>query len=346
MHTNTIEELRKLSDKAILLKEEDFLPKLDEKGTERELIEPFIEALGYKLGLLAGEVEPQPKDPLATTTVKCDYAIKKDGARIVLIEAKRAKVLLGAPDQLSAYFRQVNSSGVWLGIFTNGTEYRFYSGYIKENIKRMDSEPFLTLNLLEFDPAIAETVSTFAKGQFDPDEVRKLAKKRKFETAIHDALREELEEPSEELFQLLINKVGAEDEELERLRPLVKEVANQILNRPSTSSSDPSRQSSPGDNKLGIPIQFIDGGQIYKASLIQGGKVQLDDGFPQNPSGACRKLGRRTSYNGWNEWKYDDQQAGRKLPIDQLRELKDDEQIRRTGMSIGWIPKQNPRQYY
>ena len=338
---NTVEELRRLSDKAILLKEKGLLSTLKERATERELVEPFIEALGYKLGLLAGEVERQPSMPFATSAVKCDYAIKKDDERIVLIEAKKASVPLGAPNQLSDYFRQVKSSGVWLGIFTNGTEYRFYSGYIQENIKRMDSEPFLVLNLFKFDAAIAETVSKFAKDQFNPNKVRELAQEEKFkrewEPKIIDALHKELEEPSEKFFQLFRNKLDAEDEELERLRPLVKEVANQILNLPPPPPPPP-----PG--KSGIPIRFIDGRQIYEASLIQGGRVRLDDGIPYNPSGACIKLGRRPTYNGWIEWKYYDKQAKGELFIDNLREREDDDQIRRTGISIGWIPRQGPRQ--
>ena len=342
---NTVEELRELSEKACRLKEKDMLSTLKEKDTERELVEPFIEALGYKFGLLEGEVERQPNPVFARTTVKCDYAIKKDGARIVLIEVKRANDSLGARNQISDYF---GKSEVWLGIYTNGTEYRFYSGYIEKNIKQMDEEPFLTLNLLEFDEAIAEMISTFAKDQFNPDEVRELAQKRKFEqkyeTAIHNALCKELKEPSEELCKLLINKIDAEDEELERLKPLVKKVANQILNRSSTSSGGTSRREP--ITVSGIPIRFIDGGQIYKASLMQGGRVRLDDGSIHSVSGACKELGRRPTYSGWIEWKYYDKQAGRELLIDQLRGLKDDEQIQRTGMSIGWIPKQNPRQYY
>lgn len=231
----TIEKLSKLSEKACRLEEKGLLSTLIEKDTERELVEPFIEALGYDLGLLAEEVERQPNPVYATTKVKCDYAIKKDGGRIVLIEVKRANVSLGATDQLSDYF---GASDVWLVIFTNGTEYRFHSGHLQEGgIKRMDREPFLTLNLLDFDfdEEIAETVSTFAKDQFDPDAVRELAQKRKFqqkyETAIRDALRKELEEPSEELCKLLINKmyVSAKDEDLEQLKPLVKKATNQIL---------------------------------------------------------------------------------------------------------------------
>ena len=333
----TIEKLSELSEKAILLKEKGLLPTLYEKGTERELIEPFIEALGYDLGLLAGEVERQPSISMATSAVRCDYAIKKDSARIVLIEAKRASVSLGEPNQLSDYFKQ-EESGVWLGIYTNGAKYHFYSGYIQENIKRMDPKPFLTLDLFEFDEEIAETVSRFAKDQFDPHEVRELAKERKYETKIRYALREELEEPSEELCKLLINKINAEVEDLERLRPLVKKIANQILNLP------PPPPPPPPPGKSGIPIRFIDGGQIYEASLIQGGRVRLDDGTPYNPSGACIKLGRRRTYNGWIEWKYYDKQAKGELFIDNLREREDDDQIRRTGISIGWIPRQGPRQ--
>lgn len=347
---NTVEELRKLSKKAILLKEKGFLPNLDEKYTEQELIEPFIETLGYNLGFLAREVERQPSTPFATTNVKCDYAIKKDDTRIMLIEAKRASVFLGAANQLSDYFGR--EPEVWLGIFTNGIEYHFYSGD-PDGVKKMDPQPFLVLNLLEFDEAIAETVSTFAKDQFDPNKVQELAQREKFkrewEPKIIDALRKELEEPSEEFFQLFLNKIDAEGEDLERLKPLVKKVANQVLKLPPSGATPPAYPGtlpprSSDINESGIPIRFIDGGQIYEASLIQGGRVRLDDGIPYNPSGACIKLGRRPTYNGWIEWKYYDKQAKGELFIDNLREREDDDQIRRTGISIGWIPRQGPRQ--
>lgn len=245
MHTNTIEELRKLSEKACSLEEKGLLSTLIEKDTERELVEPFIEALGYDLGLLAEEVERQPSISVAYSAVRCDYAIKKDGARIILIEAKRASFPLGTANQLSDYFGR--EPEVWLGIYTNGTEYRFYSGD-PDGAEKKDSQPFLVLDLLDFDETDAETVSTFAKDRFDPNEVRELAKERKlelarerkfqqkYEPAIHDALHEELEEPSEELCKLLINKINAEDEEFDQLKPLVKKVANQILKLPSPSS--------------------------------------------------------------------------------------------------------------
>ena len=340
---NTVEELGKLSEKACRLKEKGRLKPLSEEKAKWHLINPFIEALGYDL---IDEVEPEYEIQVGANMMKCDYAIKKDDETILLIEAKKPSVQLGAPDQLSTYFGQ--KSEVWLGIFTNGAEYRFYSGD-PDGVKKMDPQPFLVLDLLEFDEAIAEMVSTFAKDQFNPDDVRELAQKRifqqKYETAIRDALREELEEPSEELFQLLINKVGAEGEELERLRPLVKEVANQILNLPPPPIDGNTPPKPPPRNESGIPIRLRDGGQIFQAFLTRGGMVQLANGSLYRPSGAAKTLGRRVSYNGWNEWKYNDQQAGRELPIDQLRERKDDDQIQRAGMTIGWISRPGPRQY-
>ena len=235
---HTVEELRYLAKRASDLENQGHLTRLSERDTERHLIEPFIEALGYNL-LDLNEVETQPSTPFATINVKCDYAIKKDGAKIMLIEAKKPSFPLGTANQLSDYFGR--ESEVWLGIYTNGAEYRFYSGD-PDGVKKMDPQPFLVLDLLNFDEEIAEMVSMFAKDRFDPNEVRELAKERKFEqkyeTAIRDALREELEEPSEELFQLLINKINAENEDLERLKPLVKKAVNQILKLPPPPRRD------------------------------------------------------------------------------------------------------------
>ena len=339
----TIQELRRLAEKGCRLKENGQLMSLSEEKAKWHLINPFIEALGYDL---IDEVEPEYDIQVGSNMMKCDYAIKKDDETIILIEAKKPSVQLGAPDQLSTYFGQ--ESEVWLGIYTNGDKYRFYSGD-PDGVKKMDPQPFLVLDLLKFDEAIAEMVSTFAKDQFNPDEVRELAQKRKFqqkyETAIRKALREELEEPSEELFQLLINKVGAEGEELERLRPLVKEVANQILNLPSTPIGDKPPPKPPSGNKSGIPIRLRDGRQIFQAFLTRGGMVRLANGSLYRPSGAAKTLGRRDSYSGWIEWKYDDRVDKRELAIDNLRERKDDDQIQRAGMTIGWISRPGPRQY-
>lgn len=338
---NTVEELRKLSEKACRLEEKGQLQSLSEETTKWHLINPFIEVLGYDL---IDEVVPEYPIRIGANMTKCDYAIKKAGKTIMLLEAKEAKktgrTLDEAASQLSTYFGQ--EPEVWLGILTNGIEYRFYSGD-PDGVKKMDPQPFLVLDLLNFDESAAETVSNkFAKALFDPNKVQKLAQKEKFkrkwEPKILDALREELKEPSKELFQLLINKVGAETEDLERLKPLVKKVANQMPSSVATSPASPGTLSPPsGSNESGIPIRWLELGQTYQAFLIQDGKVRLDNGSIRSVSRACIELGPNPSYNGWDEWEYFDLRDQKWTPIGTLRGLSDKEQIERAGASMGSV---------
>ena len=241
---DTIGKLRKLSKRAIRLKEKILKEKerwpVAEREAKRLLIDPFIEALGYDP---VDEVEigfrPPDRRRYVNWIYDWDYTIKKDGKIIMLLKAKNTGRTLddvvGFGSRSLGKLRQ-ESEG-WFRIYTDGAEYRFYSGD-PDGAEKKDSQPFLVLDLLNFDETDAETVSTFAKDRFDPKEVRELvglAKERefrqKYESAIRYALREELEEPSEELCKLLINKmyVSAKDEDLEQLKPLVKKAANQIL---------------------------------------------------------------------------------------------------------------------
>ncbi len=229
---DTIEKLRKLSKRAIRLKEKGRLP-LPEGKAKRILIDPFIEALGYDP---VDEVKMEFYLRVGSQPILLDYAIKKDGKTIMFLKAKNTGWTLDdAARSLIGSLKR--NSEVWLGIYTDGAEYRFYSGD-PDGAEKKDSQPFLVLDLLNFDETDAETVSKFAKDRFDPNEVRKLVKlakerkfRQKYESAIHYALRKELEKPSEELCKLLINKmyVSAKDEDLEQLKPLVKKAANQIL---------------------------------------------------------------------------------------------------------------------
>ena len=223
---DTIGKLRKLSKRAIRLKEKSLKEKkrwpVAEGEAKRILINPFIEALGY--------------DPVDEVELRGKYAIKKDGKIIMSLISKGTGQTLDNIARFGGRVLEKESEG-WFRIYTDGAEYRFYSGD-PDGAEKKDSQPFLVLNLLNFDETDAETVSTFTKDRFDPKKVRELvglAKerefRRKYESAIRYALREELEEPSEELCKLLINKmyVSAKDEDLEQLKPLVKKAANQIL---------------------------------------------------------------------------------------------------------------------
>ena len=319
---SVIDELRGLSARAQNLRDRA----LSERDTERLLVDPFIDALGYDTGDLS-EVETQPRIQVGSTEVKCDYAIKRDGATSILIECKRTGFRLGSPEQLSTYFERERA--VWLGIYTNGMEYRFYSGSTVDGLKRMDIEHFLLLDLLNFDDRMAEQVAAFAKDRFDPNEVQELARRIRDRQAVETALREELRRPSDGLVKLLMDRVGAERDEFDRYKPIVQEVAPQLLLSPSPqpqhqaafaagapSASTPSAQVSAEER----PIRWRRKDTEYNAILQSDGFVRLPgDPTPHAPGRACSvAFGEYVHISGWRAWQYYDEQIRRWKPIKDL----------------------------
>ena len=120
---------------------------LSEKDTERTLVEPFIEALGYDTRD-PEEVRTQFEIAIGSMTVRCDYVIMQHGEPSILIECKKVSARLDDPGQLSSYFGQMPSA--LLGIYTNGLQYRFYAEQIHGRVKRMDEDPFLDFDLHNF----------------------------------------------------------------------------------------------------------------------------------------------------------------------------------------------------
>ena len=343
---SVINELRGVSATAQGLRERS----LSERDTERLLVDPFIGALGYNTRDI-DEVETQPRIPVGSTEVKCDYAIKRDGAPLILIECKRLGLRLDNPGQLGTYFERERA--VWLGVYTNGLEFRFYCGESVGGLKQMDAQPFMTLDLLNFDSRVAGQVSTFAKDRFDPNDVRELARSIRGE----EALRRELRSPSDGLVRLVMNRVGAEGDEFDRYKPIVQEVAPQLLEvsnaqpQPTMAPSSAPTASRPtvvpasGAAPAGISIRWVNRGQAYDATLIEQGqgRVWLDGQEFRSPSSACQRLLPGRPANGWAEWEHFDRTEQRWMPIGGLRGLANDEQIQRAGASIGFVPPPSPR---
>ena len=352
---SVIEALANLAEQA-----RGYPPNLGERHTETYLVQPFIEALGYHR-LNRAEVEMQYPVQVASRTFLCDYAIKRDGEPIILIECKKTETggnrgtrrSMDARAQLSSYF--VMCPSVWLGIYTTGFEYHFYSGYLENGARKMDDEPFLTLNLLNFDEGVAGHVAAFAKGRFDPNEVQGLARYIRDRQKVENALREELRSPSDGLVRLLMDSVGAEQDEFDRYQPIVQEIAPPLLiqsaiQRPLVPAAvAPSSASRSGiaaaGTPAGIEIHWVNRGQTYEAILLEHGhgRVWVDGQECSAPSAACQRLLPRRPANGWAEWEYFDQYGQDWLPIGGLRGLSDEEQIRRAGASIGFVAPPQPR---
>lgn len=96
-----------------------------------------------------------------------NYAIKRDGEVIILIEAKCAGTCLdsGKADQLHRYFH--NTPTARLAILTDGVQYQFFSDLDKPNI--MDDKPFMIFNFDKLEEALIPELKKLANDSFDVD---------------------------------------------------------------------------------------------------------------------------------------------------------------------------------
>jgi len=115
---------------------------------------PFITTLGFDV-YDSREVVPEfTADIGIKKGEKIDYAIKKDGKPIILIECKHWEQYLDLHEgQLLCYF---HVSQAKFGVLTNGIVYRFYSDLDEDN--KMDETPFL-----EFDITVITLTVYFTK---------------------------------------------------------------------------------------------------------------------------------------------------------------------------------------
>lgn len=176
-----------------------------EESTKNALVMPFISALGYDV-FNPQEVVPEFVADVGTKKgEKVDYAILQDGEVILLIECKKADDDLGKT-QMSQLYRYFTVTKARIAILTNGIQYWFYSDLEEPN--KMDTRPFLELNLDDLRPGLMREVKRLAKDEFDLDQMLSTANELKYTSEIQKALAELLENPDEEFLRVIFAKVN------------------------------------------------------------------------------------------------------------------------------------------
>lgn len=235
-----------------------------ERETEQYLVSPFIDALGFD-SRDPDEVPMQFPIRMGSTTKSCDYAIRLHGEVRILIECKKASMPLDDSGQLASYFSQVSTA--LLGVYTNGIEYRFYSEDNRRRIKRMDSEPFLALDLRNLDQAAMQRLSTCKDKLGDPQGFLEWVDGLRAERALGERLRLELmDSPSDELVGLAMDWVGAKDktpEQIDHFRGIFSAAVRDIL---QTSSPG---EVQPGSEPTVQPVPTRHATQAQEISLDQ-----------------------------------------------------------------------------
>lgn len=221
-----------------------------EEATKTALVMPFIQALGYDV-FDPGEVVPEfTADVGIKKGERVDYAVMRDGGPIMLLECKP----LGSDlDHYSSQlYRYFSTTDARIGVLTDGAKYRFYSDLRDPN--KMDTEPFLELDLADVDEDVVDELSLLSKGRFDIDTVLASASKLKYTNDIGRILARELAAPSDDFTRLLAKQIYdgmLTQNAMERFREIVKrsfaEFIKDAVDRRLKSALDTNR----GEQKTG-----------------------------------------------------------------------------------------------
>nr|VFJ96368.1 MAG: hypothetical protein BECKLFY1418B_GA0070995_10845 [Candidatus Kentron sp. LFY] len=221
-----IDRIKELSAKAT--KQRTYLE--TEEATKNAIIMPFLDALGYDVFNPLEVVPEFTADAGTKKGEKVDYAIKKDGEVIMLVECKRADDALGSDQalQLARYFSVTESR---FGILTNGMQYQFYADLEEPN--KMDSRPFFEFDLTGFDEHHVKELKKFTKSAFSLDDILTTASTLKYTRAVKKVLEDELKEPSENFVRFFISHVydgRATQSVITQFSEIVREARKQFIN--------------------------------------------------------------------------------------------------------------------
>ena len=174
-----------------------------EEATKNAFIMPFLTALGYDVFNPLEVVPEMTCDIGIKKGEKIDYAIMKDGEPIILIECKHWKENLTLHDnQLIRYF---NVSKAKFGVLTNGVIYKFYTDLEDKN--KMDTKPFLEVNLMQIKDVQVEELKKFHKSYFDIDTILSTASELKYLGELKAIISQEFTNPSEDFVRLFGRQV-------------------------------------------------------------------------------------------------------------------------------------------
>ena len=173
-----------------------------EEATKNAFVMPFIQILGYDI-FNPTEVVPEHVCDIGTKKgEKVDYVIRKNDEPILIFECKHWKENADAHNsQLHRYY---HVSKARFGVLTNGTIYNFYTDLEKPNI--MDEKPFLTIDIEDLKDSSIKILESFTKTEYNLETILDSAEALKYIKAIRKEFEKEIENPSDEIVKLLVNR--------------------------------------------------------------------------------------------------------------------------------------------
>lgn len=196
-----------------------------EEATKTSIIMPFFALLGYDVFDPAEFVPEFTADVGIKKGEKVDYAILADGNPVILIEAKSVQEKLDKHD--SQLFRYFGTTSAKFAILTNGIVYRFYTDLDEPN--KMDSTPFLEINILDLKDSQVPEIKKFCKSNFDVSDILDTASDLKYSHEFQDYFAGQMQDPCDEFVRLFIAQVfngRITQTVVEKFRPIVRKALN------------------------------------------------------------------------------------------------------------------------
>ncbi len=175
-----------------------------EEATKNALVMPFLRALGFD------PFDPDAVVPEFTADVgvkkgeKVDYALKKDGELIVLVECKACNANL-KDVHYNQLFRYFSVTTARVAVLTNGFDWWFFSDVDERN--KLDTKPFYRFALDEFNEADVRQLEKFSSRTFDANALDETASTLKYTSLIKNEIKNEISNPSDDLVRLLTKRV-------------------------------------------------------------------------------------------------------------------------------------------
>lgn len=254
---------------------------LTEESTKNSLIMPLIQELGYN-PFDPEQVVPEFNAHASLQGVKkgdkVDYAIKKDGKIVLLVEAKWSGCNLKNEhaSQLCRYFTATEAK---FALLTNGLDYWFYTDLTSEN--KMDDKPFFTFNILNMRDRDIRELSKFSDAAFSIGDILNNADRLKYLNNIKKYFQDNLDEPSEDFAKFILKQVYdgtvITKAVLDKYTPVVKDAFKQFLNdkfysrlegvKAINDTEESETENICDDNGIVTTEEEIEGHHIIKAIL-------------------------------------------------------------------------------
>lgn len=201
---------------------------LTEEATKTSIIMPFFSMLGYDVFNPDEFVPEYTADVGIKRGEKVDYAILKDGEPVILIEVKSVNENLQRHD--SQLFRYFGTTSAKFAILTNGVIYRFYTDL--EETNKMDTTPFMELNVLDIKEPQVPELKKFCKSVFSIEEISSRAAVLKYSNQFRTIFADMLANPSDDIVKLFLRDVysGLKTQAvIEKFRPILKKSFNEYI---------------------------------------------------------------------------------------------------------------------